>query len=351
MNKNLNEWYIDMSIVQQDGQLQKRTAAIESCAKGASREQIITLVKLYFGLPILDEDKNNFASLFTANDSSFSVRYSEELALLAGATLVEIAEKNSKYDSFAELLAITTSLFRKPISSVGILEAIKVQFDNDRIAIREKINDSKVDILSQKSISDFTAYIEENTWDESAPTKLTGLLSEIIKAIDELRQSQETFQEDSQILWWMQSKWSETLACPLKSVDKNRGCLMLGWEAADIITYLPGPYSMEGIIESALSECKGKAAKSGLAEIVLQADKKFTSIVKQRLSKSQLIDMLPLCKAIICADNTETPEEWYPKYKKEAIGTRDDPQLTLFQYSWQMYLECLTASCYDALGE
>lgn len=357
MNKNFNEWYIDMSIIPQNGQLEKRTASIESCAKETSREQIITITKLYFGLPTTEEEKHGFASLFIANDSSFSARYSEELALLAGATLVEIAETNSTYDSFAELLSITTSFFREPISSPGILDAIKNQFDDDRIAIREESNGLQIKVTSPKSTSNFCKHVEENGWDDTAPTKLVNLLSdfqksfsEMEKAINELKQFEGTFREDSQILWWMQSKWSDTLNCPLKSIDRCRGCLMLGWESADIIANFPGPYSMEGIIENVLDACKGKTAKSGLSEIVMQTDKRFASIVKQQLSQSQLIDMLPLCKAIISADNTDKPEEWYPKYKKETVRLEADSQLSLFQYSWQMYLERMAARCYDILA-
>ena len=106
---------------------------------------------------------------------------------------------------------------------------------------------------------------------------------------------------------------------------------------------------MEGIIENLLNTCKGKVTKGEFAEIITGTSKSLTDIVTQKLAHSKLVDMLPLCKAIISSTNTEKLEEWYPKYKKENVGSVDISQLTLFQYSWQMYIERMITRCYDAL--
>lgn len=101
---------------------------------------------------------------------------------------------------------------------------------------------------------------------------------------------------------------------------------------------------MEGIIENLLNTCKGKVTKGEFAEIITGTSKSLTDIVTQKLAHSKLVDMLPLCKAIISSTNTEKLEEWYPKYKKENVGSVDISQLTLFQYSWQMYIEIILRS-------
>ena len=103
------------------------------------------LVRLYFGLPVAEEDKFSFTSPFVEGDSSFSTKNTIEIALLAGATLVEIAENNSDFDTLVEALSITTAFLRVPVCSMGILDAIKKQFDDDRVDTRESVN-QKYDI-------------------------------------------------------------------------------------------------------------------------------------------------------------------------------------------------------------
>ena len=119
MNKKFNEWYIDMSLCPKDGQLEKRIHTINSNASKMSRDQIITLVRLYFGMPVAESERESIANLFIEDDSSFSIRYTEELALLSGALLVEIAESVSRFDSLAELLTIATSFVQKPANRLS----------------------------------------------------------------------------------------------------------------------------------------------------------------------------------------------------------------------------------------
>ena len=226
MNKKFNEWYIDMSLCPKDGQLEKRIHTINSNASKMSRDQIITLVRLYFGMPVAESERESIANLFIADDSSFSIRYTEELALLSGALLVEIAESVSRFDSLAELLTIATSFVQKPAAAVGILAAIKEQFDIDRINIREEHSKPTIrENTYSKMVSNLKTHIEENDRDSEAPNKLLEIfngLSETLAGLDEridvMEQSQSVYHEDSQVLWWMLSKWSELLNCSLNNI-------------------------------------------------------------------------------------------------------------------------------------
>ena len=136
MNRNLHEWYLDVGIILQDGQLEKRVLGIEKCVEALEKEKdsghtiawITTLVKLYYGISVDEEARNLFADFFSTEDPSFSVRNTQELALLAGATLVALAE-DSPYFYLAELLSLAVSFGRTPTSTMGILEHIRTQFD------------------------------------------------------------------------------------------------------------------------------------------------------------------------------------------------------------------------------
>jgi hypothetical protein len=122
----------------QEGQIEKRVECIDDYARHVDANDVCNLVNLYYGLPIANEDLEEFASVFIKKDPSFSMRYIKELSLLAGAVLLQISTKNSKYDSLAELLTLTTSFYRKPSSTHRALDQIIKQFNKDRINIRER---------------------------------------------------------------------------------------------------------------------------------------------------------------------------------------------------------------------
>lgn len=79
MNRNLHEWYLDVGIILQDGQLEKRLLGIEKCVETLEKEKdsgnaiarIATLVKLYYGIPADEETRNLFADFFLLRTPPF----------------------------------------------------------------------------------------------------------------------------------------------------------------------------------------------------------------------------------------------------------------------------------------
>ena len=105
MIKNFNEWYIDVNLAPQEGQIEKRLECIADYAKSVDANDICNLVNLYYWLTTDKEDLESFASVFIETDPSFSSRYTKELSLLAGATLLEIStEKRNLEQVFVKLV-------------------------------------------------------------------------------------------------------------------------------------------------------------------------------------------------------------------------------------------------------
>lgn len=50
MIKNFNEWYIDVNLAPQEGQIEKRLECIADYAKSVDANDICNLVNLYYGL-------------------------------------------------------------------------------------------------------------------------------------------------------------------------------------------------------------------------------------------------------------------------------------------------------------
>lgn len=137
MNKKFNDWYVDVCLSPQEGQIEKRIKCVEEFAENIKIEDILSLAKLYYGRQVEDVQRDRIAAVFSKIDATFSARYSEELALLAGCVLLEIAENNPDYDSLAEQLVLSIYFCGEPIATPEIKQAIQEQYDKDRIHLRE----------------------------------------------------------------------------------------------------------------------------------------------------------------------------------------------------------------------
>lgn len=365
MNRNLHEWYLDVEIILQDGQLEKRLSGIEKCVETIEKEKdhdnaiawIVALVQLYYGIPPVEEIKNAFADLFSAEDTSFSVRNVQELALLAGAALASLAE-NSNYCELAELLSLVVSFGRVPVSALGILEHIRTQFDADRINLREKMESVSVKSFPTKQLTDLEKMNTEGKTDASAQiTEMIRFLKAFQAPYSDLKSQMQQFndalsiyKEESQLLWWILSEWCETLHCSLHTVDVKTACLVLGWESAGMVDNFPGPYAMEGIIQKQLRTCTGgtgEATSFALNDIIANAAAELRTNVIKACHDTSLANILPLCSALVRSNNTENESEWYPKYCREFLGGTDTPPRALWEYAWQIYLERLLLRCFS----
>lgn len=367
MDRNLHEWYLDVEIVPQNGQMEKRLLGIKKCVEFLEKEKdsdtiiawIAALVELYYGIPSSEEIKNAFADFFSSEDSSFSVRYVQELALLAGATLAALSEE-SDYFELAELLTLAVSFSRTPISAPRILEHIHAQFDADRVKLREDAEKVSIKLPSAEKIGE----LEKMNADED--TDMTEQVAEIIRFLKEFQTSYSdlrkqiqqfesaisSYKEESQLLWWILSEWSEMLRCSLHKVKGKMACLVLGWEGAGKVETFPGPYAMEGVIQKQLRTCMdgtGEATSFVLGEIVANAAPELQADVIRACQNVSLADMLPLCSALVRSNNTESEGEWYPKYCRELLDGADFSPRTLWEYSWQIYLERLVLRCCSEL--
>ena len=352
MNKKFNDWYVDVCLSPQEGQIEKRIKCVEEFAASIKIEDILSLAKLYYGMQVEEVQRDRIAAVFSKIDATFSARYSEELALLAGCVLLEIAENNSDYDSLAEQLVLSIYFCGEPIETPEIKQAIQEQYDKDRIHLRES-SVKKEEFVKENTVGELEEHIEENGWDDDADSKLLTVLQGLdakVKHLQEgltkLKETQSIYREDSQLLWWMLSKWSNVLNCELETIGKAEGCLMIGYETASLISNDPGPYSIEGVLKQMVDACLGEDSPVAIADLIMNTNQQFKDRIVAEMKNSPLIEYLPLCNAIIRADNTEEIAEWYPKFKRECIKRDADINLRPSQYALQMYMECMAQHCY-----
>lgn len=355
---NFNELYVDIAMKVEDGQLDKRQKAINLYLEKIDSEDIYMLVRLYFGMEHDGNEFDNFVSAFVEEDNNFSERYIRELEVLAGATLLAVANSESDYRYLAELLVLTTSFFKKPAAGSRVLTEIKDCFDQDRRNIRESINVASNLEFDDDSIDTDIEEIKSLTaWNTATAQKIGDLLTDIFEStrslrevIDDFSKQKSIYFEDSQLLWWMMSEWSSELDCSLREIDSTKGTLVIGYEAATYIANYPGPYSMEGIIKKLVHACKGNKGKVKLTSVMAKIDPRLRKSIKEASENCKVIDLLPITNAVRCSEDAIDEGEWYPRYIRGVDNKDNIEENTCDNYAWQFYLECLVISIIDHLA-
>ncbi len=357
MNEGFREWYLTVCPSLQDGQLEKRQAGIERYCEKATPEDIIFLVKMCFGMDVEKTYFKRFKDAFIQEDASFPAKSNVELTLLAGATLVEIVEHDTVLDHFTELLCLCTTFSQNFKCPKEIMDTIQNQFDEDRCSLREYDESPSAHQVSLENVDTLKKQLEENemSWDIDMQGQLSCAFDSLVKyiktldnQISKLELTQKIYKEDSQILWWMNAEWSELLGRPLKEIKKVEGSMVIGYEAARLVTNFPGPYSMEGILSKLITACSCSADKVSFPNYIMEVSPSCFDKITEDMKGSSLLAHFPICNAILASNYAKKEDEWYPKFKAEFISVEDD-SFTIQQYAWQVYLECLTQRAFAEL--
>ena len=339
MIKDFNEFYVEASINITNETLEQRRNVIANMCKNINGDDICELVRIYYGLICNEDFYDNFAQHFINGDPNFSVKNAEEIKLLAGATLVNIIESKTDLRYLTELLIITISFYHQPNSSRQIQSRIIEQFHNDRKHLRkaENIKDTTTEIINS---------LIEKFPDDEWQDDLIELLQEEHKRNNELLNVLQIYREDSQILWWMNSQWSNTLNCPLKSLSKEQACIIIGFEAAEMIEKYPGPYSIDAVLKNVIKASKGSASKISIDKALSNADAKWKDKIVSRYKNISFIELLPIHAAICREYNTTAKEQWYPKYKQDILLGQEFKSCGPDEYPFRMFLEVLALKLY-----
>lgn len=356
LEENMSVWYRKINREPAEGCFEKRWQSIQKFKKNCRPKDLLNLAKFFFERSVSKEFENNFAKYFCDADSNFSLTYHKELKFWAGAVLLDLATNKQYYDSLAEFLTLVFEYRQNGVCvSDEILNAIKYKYQKDACAIREN-DDNISSIIKLTSIPAASTHMKQNKFDEVAPDKTASALDEIQKVIQDIYQKINVFEtrqsvlyEDSQLLWWTMSGCSNDLETPYKKIDKVSGCLVIGKEAAHIVTNLPGPISILNILSCVINNCKGSSDKTSLGNIVMFLDKKWTQRFTEKYKSHDFCDDMPLCAAIIRSNNTNTQQEWFPKFEIEVMSENCMRDSTPLEYAMQIYYEVQAMKAYDML--
>jgi hypothetical protein len=356
MNKNFNEWYLEAGMSLRDEQLKSRWAGVEKKSKKVTADDIINLIKVFYDIRVDESFKDLFAGEFIEFDTAFSRKSERELALLAGAVLVQIAENNSESYSFAELLVSAASFGNRKPAVAGIYQEIERVMFEDMIRIRENsINEEQPSQTSSKSVIKALEN-SSNGWAPEVATAVINYVKSIdasIKKLNEatitIRKSEEVYFEDSQLLWWLTAGWSRDLKYAYKSIDKQAACLIIGKEAAELVKVFPGPYPIKGVLNKMIENCKKADENWDFVDVIYAVDSEWKRQYNKAYQARDILDLLPISAALARSENTETKDEWITKYAREVCVSVSEMKHSPLEFALQMYFEVLTQKCYCAL--
>lgn len=342
MFNSLDRMYSTISIDLTAEKLDLRKKALNDFKGKINKDEIVALVSFYYGVETQTTSIDRLISCICSQDTSFSEKSREELILLIGALLYHICRHNDTYNSFVELLIAINSKIRTPVGAVYYQDNILAAYNSDRKKIRnQKFSNLFIEVTSLDEYLD--SLIQGEKCDYQKLKEAWEDTKELLR--QDTEDITDVLYEDSQILWWYNSKWNTLDNKPLMETDSIGHCIYLGREVASFVRKYPGPYSIEGIISQVVSSCNGRKSKAKLPEVLKGFDEKSKQEIIQKYNLKPLEKLLPLHTAITLQYNTQTEEEWYPKFKRE-LKISKEFELSLSNYSYIMYLEELAIACF-----
>lgn len=361
MDKNFNEYYIEANITVPDNDiLEKRWLAVEKLANKVDKEDIVNLCLSFFGFEMKEEFLEYFCDTFKEYDSSFSKNSNIEIRLLCGVILLQIAQvRNATNSTYLVEIIIQAAKFS---NNRALADSIINEINNCYNIDTNNIRNMEVDRNSIKQVKKPTKLIAKltgNTWDEDAFNLFKEYISatqstlDIMKSkLDSFEQLQDLRNEESQLLWWLTTGWSETKESPYKTIDSYNGSFRVGYEISQFVRVFPGPSSVQALIQKMIEQCKESGEKISFGDIIQNSPKDISIKIIESSSNNPLLRLLPITMALNESKDTEELVEWSNKLMRCInINGLTEIKFTPEQIAEQLYYELLALKCYECIIE
>lgn len=340
-----NEWYLDIDVNPTKEKIIDRTNGIKTYCKDISVENILNLIRMVFDLECPEDFVEDFVNAFKKIDPTFSNTYTKEIKLLAGTALAYLSETEYDKGWLIELLVTVNLNYHSTKINHEVLCKIVEQYEKDRSSIRKNdMDNNNSDIIIRLEEIKETCE-EDDKWNEN----LVDILIDAFNINSKLEQLITVYKEDSQILWWMTSKWCNTLNCPINGLESDRICLLIGTEVADMIENFPGPSSIQVVLSNVMKNSRLNEKEISIDKIVNEAEIDWKKGIVKKAKKISFLDLLPLYSAVMHENNTTSIDEWYPKYKKDILNGEENDSFKCETYAYLMFLESLVIKLYETM--
>lgn len=349
MNENFGDWYREADIAPDHETLTNRWAGIEKLASSIDHSGIVELGRLYYGLTDAGATRDALKDAMFEADNAFSARNVIEIQLLAGASLIHIAEDQSgEAGQIAAYSAVCPALLgrRSKILVPSIPERANEILVEASGRLRQPPPTKRAQVAK---LTDEVAKIEEaeasNNFQIGGPhvraslEKLRTVIAAVSEKANRLEKVQALYREDSDILWWMTGRFSRDLEQPLKEIGLPAAAVIIGKELADLIENQPGPVAAIAVLNRCLEDI-GKSP--GDKVTVTTAINKLPAEWKAQWFPSngnrEVLSLSPLSAAI---NQSVDIEGSWGSAAQSLSGVAPSTKLTCSEFAYQMYRECM----------
>ncbi len=354
---NISDCYRSSGLQVGSDLIERRLKGFESLRKNATKEQILDLARLYFGLPAL-ADAEWFRSAFAEGDSAFSMVDNEhEVAVLAGGILEALNEDNVVVAGLAPLCAAMAGQ-RSPKVRPALLEIASRRLQEiardarAHTAVNAAVirSPAKSKVIDDKSVAEAAdvprvAALVKRVSDESSEWTKT-LASQVASLVQPMSRQLNTLQEEVEILWWHIGGQSRQVAKPFSDLDLGAACLLAGIDMADLSRLETAPVAAPALLARTLAPLKKpKGGKVGLGAAVDALPPEFLESHDQNEAERQHTDLMPVLTALQRAKENGAGN-WQAGFKK-LIGIDAGASFTAIDLAVQVMRERLLASALE----
>ncbi len=364
MHKYFSDWYREINIEPTAEKLTKRWSAIETIMKKMNKNLLLNIICTFnHKCNCFPQFAEQFSQYFFKKDSTFSMRNNQnELKVLAAACLAELLD-NSKELALITALSIMTSTFGVQHSEPPVTDII-TQAEN-KLVLSSSITHEGVLVPKITSIAPQieTALQELKTTvvnNNLSQTQLvTPLIDELIKVekrlisltnqsakyVSHSKQKIDKIGEECNILWWLFSGFSHDLDKAFKELVSNGIPIILGKELADLVSYLPGPASVKGILEKAIQNSyeSQESKEDTISNVIKSLPIKWKTEISNKTQKNVKLFpcIFPLHYAISLAVELDG-SKWDNAFNKKIKHLKLNDHISATSIAYMFYLESVT---------
>ena len=329
--------------------VEARKSSIEKfLEKKISMQQAEELIRLYYTGECEQNFLDEFVTNFQEDDNTFADDCKEELRILAGICVDELMECDYRQDekilAFLGFYARMYEFLGYESKVAEISEHLKNALNSSMKKLREELPVKQTKTITSLSNSiKFNNANVETEYTEEVAEKLDNIvkkLNDVIKIIKKTELQSKIVFEDTQLLWWMTTGFSDIMEMKYVDIARQERRILpviIGSELAELISVFPGPYAAKALLRKMLEILPKEEAKEESLECYI--DSVEDKVIQQIMGENQ--PQTPMLYAL--GKKLENGEgNWKQSFLKKYELKKES--FAPLEIAYETYIECMIAN-------
>ena len=350
MDERFGEWLRDALADVDDDLLKRRWSGVEALGEELGASEIMELILYCTNGVTSDSDTIKKARrVFWEHDNAFRMGDNDfELQRLSGSVVIHALERESATKmNFA--LASVCLYFGGCHSKFGfpaLAEEAEKTLQKLSVSIRSEF---PTDTMAHRVIwsNKITAKIKQRIEEGQAHLPIADvqdIYAQYGRGLNQLAGDNAKLQwelrlqrEETDILWWLTSAFSNDLEAPFASFPSDVASVIAGKELADLVSHYPGPLSAAHILQRMILNSANQVAEASLKEIVAQTPMSW----RQKLgdeTDGEVLRYCPILTAMVQSAFLYDDPGWVTLFSKN-MPHSPNLHMSPSLFGYQMYRE------------